>query len=78
MGVWSVIMGLKTVIMMFDLVRFYPDVFVGGFRVDWYQVWKNKEAKKGFAGLTLTYGKFFHLAEIQKTHILMSDQQIFS
>jgi len=73
-----VIVGLKTITMMSDLVRFYPDVFVGGFRVHWYQVWMNKEAKKRFAGLTLTYGKFFHLAEIQKSHMLMSNQQIFS
>ena len=51
------IVGPKTITMMSDLVRFYPDVFVGGFRVDWYQVWKKKEAKKRFAGLTLTYGK---------------------
>ena len=58
------IVGLKIVTMISDLVHFYPDVFVGGFRVDWYQVWKNKEAKKRFAGLRLTYGKFFHLAEI--------------
>ena len=47
------IVGLKTVTMMSDLVHFYPDVIAGGFRVDWYQVWKNKEAKKKFAGLTL-------------------------
>ena len=72
------IVGLKTVTMMSDLVRFYPDVFVGGFRVDWYQVWKNKEAKKKFACLTLIYGKFFHLAEIHKSQIFMSNQQIFS
>ena len=72
------IVGLKTVTMMSDLFCFYPDVFVGAFRVDWYQVWKNKEAKKRFAGLTLTYGKFFHLAEIHKSHMSMSDQQIFS
>ena len=52
------IVGLKTIIMMSDFVRFYPDVFVGGFRVDWYQVWKNREVKKRFAGLTLTYGTF--------------------
>ena len=71
------IVGLRTVTIMSDLVRFYPDVFVGGFRVDWYQVWKNKEAKKRFAGLTLTYGKFFHLVEIQKSHMSISDQQIF-
>ena len=71
------IVGLKTVTMMSDLVRFYPDVLVGGFRFDWYQVWKNKEAKKRFAGLTLTYGKFFYLAEIQKSHMSISNQQIF-
>ena len=71
-------MGLKTVTMMFDLVCFYPDVFVGGFRVDWYQVWKNKEAKKRFAGLTLTYETFRFLPGEKIYHMSMSDQHIFS
>ena len=72
------IVGLKTVTIMSDLIRFYPDVFVGGFRVDWYQVWKNKEAKKRFAGLTLTYGTFGFPPGEKIYHMLMSDQQIFS
>ena len=33
-GVWSMTIRLKTITMMSNLVHFYLNVFVGGFRVD--------------------------------------------
>ena len=68
----------KTITMMSIPVRFHPNVFVGGFRVDQYQIWKNKETKKRFAGLTLTYETFGFPPGEKIYHMSMSDQQIFS
>ena len=68
----------KTITMMSIPVCFHPNVFVGGFRVDQYQIWKNKETKKRFAGLTLTYGTLRFLSGEKTFYALMSDQQIFS
>ena len=43
-GVWSMTIGL----MMSNLVWFYLNIFVGGFWVDWCQIWKNKRLRKDF------------------------------